>query len=426
MKIVIIGNSAASTAAIESIRKYDQKSTLVQLTDESDLLYSRCLLTYYLTDKLDKKGVAYREPDFHNKMNVHLQTNSRVVTVDPIQQILKCEHGKNIDFEKLLICTGGSPKLPNYIQENTDGIFVLRTLNDADHIKKRLFYSKNAVILGGGLIGMRAAYALNKCGLGVTVIIRSNRILSQMLDFDSAQIILKQLKNKGIQVLTQTDLTEIVIKNKKLIAVKTTHNQTIDCELLLVAKGVKPNIELIQNTNIKKGYGIKINPTMQTNYPFIFAAGDVAETFDITLEDYTINALWTCAVQQGRIAGLNIIGKKISYDGTLGMNSLNFFGIPLISFGITAPKDESKYKILRKSRPNQNIYKKIILEGNRIKGIILIGKISNAGVLLSLIRKKTDVSDFADELLSDHFNYGSILKHGGKSEFEKYYKNYES
>jgi NAD(P)H-nitrite reductase large subunit len=426
MKIVIIGNSAASTAAIESIRRYDQKSTLVQLTDESDLLYSRCLLTYYLTGSLDKKGVAYREPDFHNKMNVHLQTKNRVVTVDPIQQIIKCDDGKNIDFEKLLICTGGSPKLPNYIQENTEDIFVLRTLNDADHIKKRLLYSKNAVILGGGLIGMRAAYALNKCGLSVTVIIRSNRILSQMLDFESAQIILKQLKDKGIQVLTQTDLTEIVTKNKKLIAVKTAHNQTIDCELLLVAKGVKPNIELIQNTKIKKGYGIKINPTMQTNYPFIFAAGDVAETFDITLEDYTINSLWTCAVQQGRIAGLNIIGKKISYDGTLAMNSLNFFGIPLISYGITAPKDESKYKILKKSRPKQNIYKKIILEGNRIKGIILIGKISNAGVLLSLIRKKTDVSDFADELLSDHFNYGTILKYGGKSEFENYYNIHES
>jgi nitrite reductase (NADH) large subunit len=127
-------------------------------------------------------------------------------------------------------------------------------------------------------------------------------------------------------------------------------------------------------------------------------------------------------VQQGRVAGKNIAGRPAQYAGSVGMNSLNFWGIPLIAFGITAPRDEAQYTIVKDSRPERNIYKKVVIGNNRIKGLILVGEIANAGVLFSLIQNQIDVSPFKDELLGDRFNFGKIIRYGGAPALEKYYR----
>lgn len=421
MKIIIIGNSAASTAAVESIRKYDQQSSITQFTDEPHSLYSRSLLSYYLAGTIDKRELFYRDPDFHKEANIDLNAGKSVIAVDPEGQQVKCNDGRSYHYDKLLISTGSSAKIPANIPKNINGVFVLRTMDDAEAIKKCIPQAKNAVILGGGLIGMRAAYALNKCGLHVSIVVRSQHVLSQMIDGQSAQILKKRLEENGIKIYQQTDVSEIISKNNKLVSIKTDQAQTVDCELLIVAKGTVPNTALIRDTDIARRRGIKTNLYMQTNYENIFAAGDVAEAYDIATEDYAINALWTCAVQQGCIAGLNICDRKTAYNGTLGMNALSIFNIPVISFGITKPEDETKYKIISDLRQEQNIYKKFVIQDNRIKGLILVGKIANAGVFLSLIKNKTDVSAFAAELLSDHFNFGKLLKYDRKPALEKYY-----
>lgn len=422
MNIVIIGNSAASTAAIEAIRQHNQQCSIIQISDETHPLYSRCLLSYYLAGTINKEKLLFRETNFQTTMNVNLYAGYRAVELNTNRQKIACDSGETFDYDKLLIATGASAKLPNNIPKDVDGIFVLHTINDAEEIKDKVQNANTAVVLGGGLIGIRAASGLSKCGLKTAVVIRSNRVLSQMIDYDAAQIIKNQLSKNNIEVMNHTDVTEIISKDKKLVGVKTDQGKVIDCEILIVAKGVNSNTELIEDTDITKRWGIETNPYMQTNHENIFAAGDVAETFDITTEEYTVNALWTCAIQQGRVAGLNMIGKKTAYDGTIGMNSLNVFDVSLISFGITSPKDESKYSTLVLNQPERNIYKKIVVDGNnRIKGIILVGRIANAGVLLSLIQRKIDVSSFADELLSDHFNFGTLLKFRGETELHRYY-----
>ena len=426
MNIIIIGNSAAGTAAIESIRKYDRESTIIQLSDESQPLYSRCLLSHYLAGTIEKQGLLYREKDFHKNMKVELHSGpgSRAVELNTKQRQVSCDNGNTYNYDRLLICTGASAKLPPNIAKDIDGVFVLRSLADVEAIKQNAKNARRAVIFGGGLIGIKAAAALNEYGLKTTMVIRSNRVLSQMIDYPAAQILEKKLLENNIEALHHTDISEIISKDNRLQGVKTDQGQVIDCEILIAAKGVNPNTGLIQNTDITKKFGIRTNSYMQTNHENIFAAGDVAEAFDIAIEGHTINAMWSCAVQQGRIAGYNMIDQKIPYNGATAMNSLNVRGVPLISFGITSPKDESKYKILTQKQPDRNIYKKIVIgNNNRVKGIILVGKIANAGVLLSLIKRKMNVSRFGDELLSDHFNFGKMLKYGGASELERYYNS---
>jgi NAD(P)H-nitrite reductase large subunit len=424
MNIVIIGNSAAGTAAIEAVRQHDRESKIIQLTDEAQPLYSRCLLSYYLAGAIDKHGLLYRERDFHQKKEVELHAGpgSRVVELNPEQQQVVCDNGSKFSYDRLLIGTGASAKLPAMIPGGIDGIFVLRHLADVEAIKRALENAKKAVVLGGGLIGIKAAMALHERGLKTTVVIRSNRVLSQMIDVGAARILERQLSENKIEVLHHTDISEVISKDNRLRAVKTHQGQVIECELLVVAKGVNPNLDLVRDTDIVKGWGIKTDSHMQTSRAPIFAAGDVAEAFDIAIEDYAVNALWTCAVQQGRIAGFNMIGKETSYNGALGMNSLNVCNTSLISFGITSSEDESKYRILTLNQPVRNMYKKIVIDNNhRIKGLILLGKIANAGVLLSLIQRKIDVGGFEDELLGDRFDFGALLRHGGEAELSRYY-----
>jgi nitrite reductase (NADH) large subunit len=420
MKIVIIGNSAASTAAIEAIRKYDNQSAIQQISDEIHPLYSRCLTSYYIAGKIDENNLLYRATDFHKKMKVELHSGIRAEEVDTKRQQVTCRGGIQFEYDKLLIATGSSAKIPSNIHSGIEGIFELRTLDNAIAIKNKIPHAKKAVVLGGGLIGIRAADALCKCGLNVTVIVQSKHVLSQMIDIGAAQIIQKRILENNIDILTQTDISEVISKKNNLTAVKTNTGKLLECEILIVAKGVSANMQLIENSEIEKRHGILTNQYMQTNIANVFAAGDVAETYDITSEEYAINALWTCAVQQGSIAGLNITDQQKIYNGSMSQNSLNFFDVSLISMGITSPKDETKYRIMSDSRPSLNIFKKLVIQDNQLKGIILLGKIDSAGILLDLIQRKTDISGFEDELLNDNFNFGKVIKYMGKEAVERY------
>jgi NAD(P)H-nitrite reductase large subunit len=424
MRIVIIGNSAAGTAAIEAIRQHDRRSSIVQLSDEAFPLYSRCLLSYYVAGTISREKLLYRGKDFHENSGVklHAGIGFRAASLDTRRQQVECDNGTTVDYDRLLICTGSSAKLPPNLPGGIAGIHVLRNIADAEKIREQARNAGSAVVLGAGLIGIKAATALNAGGVKTTVIARSNRILSQMIDAEAARIIARQLHENKIDLLLGTDVSEVQSMDNRLTGIKTENGHRLECRLLIAAKGVSPNTELINSTAIEKRQGIKTDPHMRTSRENIFAAGDVAEAFDIALDEYTVNALWTCAVEQGRIAGLNIVGKTTPYNGALGMNSLNVCDVPLISFGITAPEDESKYRIRVLSQPERNKYKKIVVSSDgHIKGIILVGKIENAGVLLSLIQRKIDVSPFEHELLSDRFNFGKLLSYCGEEELRAHY-----
>jgi NAD(P)H-nitrite reductase large subunit len=423
LRIVIIGNSAAGTAAIEAIRQHDGNSRVVQLSDEEFPLYSRCLLSYYLAGTVARHHLLYRDRNFHEFRDVTLLAGAgfRATQLNAGQQQVVCDNGTTLDYDRLLICTGSSAKLPSNIPKGIQGICVLRNILDAEQIKERLPRVKSAVVLGAGLIGIKAATALNTAGIRTAIVARSNRVLSQMIDADASRIIEGQLRGRKIEVLLGTDVSEVQSIKNELTGMKTEDGRCMECQLLIAAKGVSPNSSWIDSAAVETKWGIKTDSHMRTSHPNIYAAGDVAEAFDIALEDYAVNALWTCAVEQGRIAGLNLAGKAALYDGAVGMNSLNVCDVSLISFGVTAPADESKYRILTSNRSGRNNYKKIVIGSDRrIKGIILLGNIENAGVLLSLIQKKIDVSAFEEELLGDRFNFGALLRCRGEEEMKTY------
>jgi len=407
MHYVIVGGSAAGINAVEAIRSVDKEGKITLISDEEFPLYSRCLITYFIAGKLTEDKLKYRSSDFYEKEKVNALLGIRAKRLSPEKRKLILANGKELTYDRLLIATGASPKMVEAPGSDKQGILGLRTYRDAQLINGRLDKVNRVSILGGGLIGLRAAYSLHARNKKVKVIVKSNQVLSQMLDRGAANFVRRKIEQKGIQVMTGLAAVEF-LGEREVTGLVLDDGRRVECELVIVGKGVRPNLELVKGTEIKTEYGIIVDEYLQTNLSNIYAAGDVAQAKDLVTGQSTINALWPCAVAQGRVAGLNMAGKKLKYDGSLAMNSIEFFGLPVISMGVTRPK-EKEYEQLVKEDEKNFVYKKVVLKENRLKGMILVNKIEQAGVMGILMRKKADVSPIKAMLLEDKFDFAKIL-----------------
>ncbi len=375
MQYVIIGSSAAGISAIEAIRTKDKTSKIVVVSDEKKPLYSRCLISYLLAGTIDEKKIWYRKDNFFkdNKVEALLGIKAEEINVKK-KEVTLCRgrsrpsptNKEKIKFDKLLIATGASPKLEDIPGIDKKGVFPLRTIEHAIEIQAMLDKVKSAAILGGGLIGLRAAYALKNRGKDVSVFVKSSSILSQIIDKDAAGLMQKRIEEKGIKIFTGVAAKEIQGDKSANRIIFDNGSEIVgdgrDHPLLvIIGKGVSPNIEIAKSAGIKTNWGILSDEFLKTSSEDIFSAGDVSETNDIALEESSINAIWPAACEQGRIAGLNMAGGNEIYEGSLAMNSIEFFGLPVISVGITRPKSD-KYEEIIKKDAGKDIYKKIVLK----------------------------------------------------------------
>jgi len=408
-QFIIVGNSAAGISCVEAIRTKDKASKIIVISDEDYPAYCRCLISYYLAGEVKEDKILLRQKDFYRENNIELFLNKRVIQIQPKKNRIILEDKTFLNYDALLIATGASPKFPDIAGIKKRGVFGFRTLKDVKEIEDLLPVTKTVCVLGGGLIGLKAAYALHKRKIETKIIVKSKQVLSQMLDEPAAKIVQDKLSENGLEVIFGQDASE-VIGNGDLKAIKLESGKVIGCSLVIVGKGIKPNIDLVKDSEIKINEGIIVNDFLRTTVPNIYAAGDCAESFDLTLGAHTVNALWPIAVEQGKIAGLNMAGENIKYDGSLGMNSLEFFGLPVVSLGIYKVKaQEAGYEELKTIDEKLKLYKKIILKNNFVVGAVLVGNIKNAGIFLRLIKEKIDTSSFKERLLSENFGYPEIM-----------------
>ncbi|MFH1678027.1 MAG: FAD-dependent oxidoreductase [Candidatus Omnitrophota bacterium] len=406
--LVIIGNSAAGISAVEAIRQADKNSNITIVSDEDYNSYCRCLISYFLAGDITEDKLVYQPQSFYKDRNIGLILNKKAVKVEPKKNRVVFEDKTSLGYDALLIATGASSKLPPGLKGvKKKGVFGFRTIKDAKEILNLVPLSSSSCILGGGLIGLKAAYGLFKRKQELKVIVRSNFILSQMLDEKAAGLFMKRFRDAGIDIMTGRDIAEI-LGNGDLKAVKLDSGKVIACSILVIGKGVSPNIDLIRDTQIKIDKGILVDEYMKTNIPNIFAAGDVMQSFDLASRDSAVNALWPNAVEQGRIAGLNMAGQNFKYEGSMAMNSIEFFNLPAISMGITRPK-AAGYEEIVIFDEKKNIYKKFVINQNRLVGMIAVGDIINSGVFLRLIKEGIDISAIKDEFISETFSYAMLL-----------------
>ncbi|MBN1797548.1 MAG: NAD(P)/FAD-dependent oxidoreductase [Spirochaetales bacterium] len=410
MKVVIIGNHAAGLTAAETLKKLDQSCSVLVISKEDVPPYSRCLVADLIPGKKKIEDILFKDEDFYRKNKIDTLFGREALSVQPDKNQIVLDTKQTISYDHLILATGATPVMPE--SETRQGVFGLRTIEDAAAIKKYVKDKTKAVVLGGGLVGIKAALALRQAGKEVCVLVGSNSILSQIIGCEEAEIAEAYLKRVGIDFLKQRSLKAIVGKDK-VKAVLTEQGETVECGLVISAKGVAPRKKLAEAAGIECEYGILIDDRCRTNIENIYAAGDTAQSRDTLRKAAWLNSIWPLAVEEGRVAAENILGRDSVLRQRTSMNSLVLGELSLISCGLSGLRDENEQmeKIIITDSPHTGTQhmKKFLFKDNRLVAFSLIGDISHAGVLNLLLRKEIDISAIKRKIISGRYDFATVL-----------------
>lgn len=386
MEYVIIGNSTAGIAAAESIRKLDQAGSITILSDEAFPTYGRPLISYFLLGKTDAAHMNYRPADFYRKNNIRTMFSVRAEHIDAAKKQVLLQGGKKVKYDKLLVATGSRPFVPPMEGLDKNEYFTFMTYADALALEKQLAPEKKVLIVGAGLIGLKCLEGIADRVGKVTVVDMAPHILPSILDDYSASIIQKQLEKHGAEFY----LSDSVASFEKGVA-HLKSGATVPFDILVVAAGVRPNVELVKEAGGKVGRGILTDDRQETSLKDVYAAGDCTESYDITCGQSRILALLPNAQFQGSCAGTNMAGGEAHFTNAVPMNAIGFFGSHVLTagsyFGDTYEEKEGE------------TYKKLFFDGDKLNGFILIDLPERAGIYTSLLRNQTSLSEVDFEAL---------------------------
>ena len=391
MKYIIIGASAAGLACAEQIRKEDKSGEITVLTKEQYFPYSRPSISYYLKGAVKEKEMYLRKPSYYTANRINIITGAKVTDINRAEKTVKV--GRKIyPYDKLCICTGSKPFIPP--MKNVSGkenAYTFLDLASSKVIKEKANGSTRAVVIGAGLIGMKAAEGLSKICKSVDVVELSPRILPSILDDKSAKGVKKYIEEKGhIKFHLGDTVTEAKSRGKTIISVILKSGKELKCDMLILAVGVRCETALAERAGLAIDRGIIVNPeTMQTSDKDIYAAGDCTVSVDMLDGRKKVIALWVNAVQQGSIAGSQMAGGEQTLGGAYSVNAIDFYGLRICTCGlINAEGGQYSDKTVQ----NGDSYKRLVFENNRLVGFVLINASENAGIYTSLIENKTDLS----------------------------------
>ncbi|MHB0856895.1 MAG: NAD(P)/FAD-dependent oxidoreductase [Anaerolineae bacterium] len=409
MRAIIIGNSATAVGAIESIRQYDQACEIMVISQEPHMIYSRPMLSHYLAGEIDKQRLAYRDRDFYTRHHVQTVLSDGVESIDTAAREVHTHAGLCYSYDRLLIATGGVPIVPAVPGIATQGVYTFTRLEDAvaihDHLEEP--GTRRAVVVGGGMIGIKATDALMKRGIEVTLVELAPRILSAALDETASRLITDLMASAGVDVRAGNSVAQVHSARGHVSAVELQDGHTVPCDLLVYGIGVRPNSALAQQAGIVVNRGVVVDEYMRTSAPDVYAAGDVAEAYDLVVDMNRTVAIWPNAYRQGAIAGAHMVGVQRPDKGGIAMNTIEICGVPAMSIG-NANVAEEGHDVLSEVDERRHRYKRLVLKEDRLIGAIFVGNISRAGVYTGIIRHKLDVSSYRKNLMSEHFGLLSV------------------
>jgi len=404
-RLVIIGNSAAGLAAIEAIRARDRRSRITLIAAETHRPYSRIMLTYLLAGKVARDDLFLHGDDWYKRMRVEALLGYRATAIDSRRSQVVAKRngaGKRIPFDRLLIATGALAERPKLPGIDLPGVFCLRDLDDAVAILR--YAEANdllaesgrrpcAIFLGGGPVCLQALTALVERGMRVALLVRSKQILSQLADAYTATLAERVLHAGGVQVVKGAAPIGIEAHNGRHsspLAVYLADGRRQLADLIIIGKGTRPNLELVRKTPIATDTGILVDETMQTSVPGIYAAGDVTQATHCVTGRKTCYGTWTNACEQGRIAGLNMIGCRTEWTGGLNRNVTTIFGNTLGAVGLTRMTDGDGCKLHAHQDRRRNSSRRLIFRDGCLQGAVLWNACDDLGVLSSLIATRHD------------------------------------
>lgn len=404
MVIVIIGSSIASKSALETLLpRLGRDDRVFIITKDRRLFYSRVLLPNYIAGELEVEDLVFAPKDLLKDDRVKV-INQEVLSIDTKSKTVQLSSSNVVSYDKLIIASGASPARMEVQGVNLPGVFYLRDIDDAQVIKNWARGAKSCVVLGGGLVSLKAATALRKLGKDVTVVVRSSQLLSMIADKVVANWVYDILASNGINIRLNSNIVKFQGNEYGITSVVLENNTYLKADMVIIGKGVKPNIALVKDTDIKTDNGILVNTKMETSVKDVYAAGDVAQSLDYLGERPRLFTLWPDAALQGRVAASSIMGLNKEYAGGLNMNSVVFYDIPFIIIGKVIEKDIEGCEVYKKLDIKRNFYRKIVVRDKRIIGAVFGGDIANAGMVYWDIRSGKEVASPEKYLTNEGLN----------------------
>jgi len=410
MHFVIIGNGVAGITAARALS--EGRGEVEVYAQEAHHYYPRPRLQSFLAGEIKLEELPLYPPAWYEKRGISVHLGVEVVELDPTAKRIALADGRQVSYDRLLLAAGSRPFVPPIEGVDGGGVFTLRTIEDALAIKRWAAGVERAVIVGGGLLGLEAARALTVLGLGVAVLERGPYLLRRQLDAEGGALMRELVGAMGIEVVLEASSQAILgdgtsplklggIEGGLATGVLLEDGRRIEGDLILVATGIHSNVRLAQEAGLEVNRGVVVDDHLRTSAGDIYAAGDAAEF------QGQVYGIIPAALEQARVAALNMLGEEATYQGTVPSNTLQVVGIDCASIGIIQPPEDEGYQEFRKAEGE--VYKKLVLKDGRLVGAILLGDRKEVAPISQLVRREADVSRYAERLLDDDFDWKGLL-----------------
>ncbi len=401
MRYIIIGAGPSGVVAAETLRKTNPGAEITLIGSEPEPPYSRMAIPYFLHNKVGEEGTYLRSPNHYQEQNI-AYISQYVSAIDTDVKKISLADDTELDYDRLLIATGSHPVSPPIEGIDLPRVVSCWTLEDARKIVSHAQAGSDVVLMGAGFIGCIILESLVLRGVNLTVVEMGDRMVPRMLNEKAGGLLKKWCVEKGVNVLTSTKITAIK-DGTETMSVELDNGDTMPADLVITATGVRSNTAFLDGSGIEVKEGVLVNTFMETSVANVYAAGDVAQGKDFSTGEYQVHAIQPTATSHGRIAALNMAGKRVEHNGSINMNVLDTLGLITHSFGLWMGLEGGDSVEIY----NPDAYKYLNLQfgegddADVLIGASTLGMTQHIGVIHGLIESKIHLKNWKERLLRD-------------------------
>ena len=391
-RLVVVGNGMAGTACVEQVLKYAPRFAITMFGDETHVNYNRILLSSVLAGEKSSEEIVLNDLDWYQQNSIHLRLGVRITDVDPVAKTATGDDGSVTPYDKLLLATGSSPLIPPIEGTKKPGVYVFRNLDDTRALLDRAHKGARAVVIGGGLLGLEAARGLQVRGCEVTVVHLMDTLMERQLDPTGGGYLKSKMECMAVKVLLQRN-TAAILGETKAEAVAFKDGSQIPADFVVIAAGIRPNVELGRKAGLRINRGIVVNDHLETSHPDIFAVGECVEHKGVCY------GLVAPLLEQGKVRAATITGNKgPTYEGSVPAAKLKIMGVEVFSAGDFSEASPGN-DIVRFEDAALGTYKKLTLRDNRLVGVILVGETGDSHRYMDWLSTGADLGELRRQLL---------------------------
>ncbi len=389
MRYVIIGGSAAAIGCIEGVRSVDKTGEIILITRETEWNYSRPLISYLLEGKTTRDKMWCRPDSFFTRNGVTVKAGVLATALDAGDRTVRLSTGERLAYDRLLAATGSRPFVPPIPGlETVERTFCFQTLSDASALAEALRPESRVLILGAGLTGVKCAEGIRGLCAQIAIADLAPRVLPAVLDDTAAAMVQARMEEKGVRFYLNDSAAAFRGNTARLQS-----GTELEFDVLVTAVGVRPNTQLVADAGGAVDRGILVDGRCATTLPDVYAAGDCAQGYDAVSGEKRMLPLWPNAVLQGETAGINMAGGRADYTQGIALNASGVFGLHMVTAG---SYEGESFTVQR-----DGSYKRLVTADGVLKGVIMVGDVSRAGIYTDLIRKKKPLSEIDFDLIRE-------------------------